>query len=146
MLAKKLVLAWLPATVWMGSIFYLSSQSRPLESSPAYFTVLGHLLEYAVLAFLLFWALLVSGLSKGRGRVLAALAVSLVLAVLYAASDEYHQGYVPGRDASFVDWGVDLAGAAATIAVIWLWGAGPLGRRSRYRRTILPVRRTREAP
>jgi VanZ family protein len=44
---------------------------------------------------------------------------SVVFAVLYAISDEFHQGFVAGRHESAVDVGIDAAGAL--IAVV---GAG----------------------
>jgi len=42
--------------------------------------------------------------------------VALCLTALYAGSDELHQAFVPTRDASFVDFGFDLAGACAVAA------------------------------
>ncbi|MCJ7831586.1 MAG: VanZ family protein [Dehalococcoidia bacterium] len=75
---------------------------------------------------------------------LLALTLSFVLAALYAASDEYHQGFVPGRDASWADWGLDVAGAAAAMLLTALWGQGFLGRRARYHRTVLPAQPRRE--
>jgi VanZ family protein len=35
-----------------------------------------------------------------------------LLATAYGVSDEYHQSFVPGRDASVRDVGSDFAGAA----------------------------------
>jgi len=40
----------------------------------------------------------------------------LLLAALYAVSDEFHQSFVPGRHPSPVDVGIDSAGAAISIA------------------------------
>jgi VanZ family protein len=43
---------------------------------------------------------------------------ALVLAILYAVSDELHQGGVPGRYPSPVDVAIDAAGALIAVAVV----------------------------
>ncbi len=45
---------------------------------------------------------------KGRGAVILA----VLMAVLYAATDEFHQSFTPGRNPSPVDVGIDAIGAA----------------------------------
>jgi VanZ family protein len=42
--------------------------------------------------------------------------VALLIASLYAATDELHQTFVKGRKGSPVDWAIDTAGAA-TVAL-----------------------------
>jgi VanZ family protein len=87
----------------MGLIFFLSSQPHlPRYPHPLTDFLLkkgAHLFEYAVLAILIHravgdegarWALLIGG--------------------LYAASDEFHQSFVPGRNAELLDLTVDLLG------------------------------------
>jgi VanZ family protein len=146
---RRLAVAWLPAILWMGFIFYLSAQSRPLRTTPSFpAAVAAHFGEFALLAFLLLWGQLccTPEQGKGRGRLLLALALSFLVAGLYGASDEYHQGFVPGRDASLADWGVDVAGAAAAVLLMALWAQGFPGRRARYRRTVLPAPPRREGP
>jgi len=47
---------------------------------------------------------------------------ALVLAVLYASTDEFHQGFVAGRHESALDVGIDAAGALiAVVAVGIIW-------------------------
>lgn len=129
---RRLAICWLPAILWMGVIFYLSAQSRPLpKTPPTALTVVGHLAEYAVLALLLSWGQLGHGRRK-RNRAWA-LAISFVVAILYGASDEYHQSFVAGREASWVDLGLDAAGAAVAMIVIGCWGYA-----SRFRSTLFP--------
>jgi VanZ family protein len=65
---------------------------------------LGHAGVYAILAILL-------GLGLPDGPRTGPLAVGL--AVAYAASDEFHQAFVPGRGPSVVDVGIDAIGAIA---------------------------------
>jgi len=39
--------------------------------------------------------------------------VLIMAGALYAASDEWHQSFVPGRQVSALDWVADLCGVAA---------------------------------
>ena len=110
-------LRWLPALVWMGLIFYLSSQSTlpllPQDHGPLEFVSRkgGHLLAYAILALLLGYAL---------GRIKHGALVALLLASLYGASDEVHQYFVIGREARVFDWGVDTFGAGVGVLLgVW---------------------------
>lgn len=75
----------------------------------------AHLSEYAVLAVLLHAALrrTLPGWRSGVG------ALAFALAVLYAAGDEYHQSFVPGRGAALHDVGIDALGAALGLALAW---------------------------
>jgi VanZ family protein len=142
---RQMAVAWLPALLWMAFIFYLSAQSRPLAKPPSTaLSYVAHFGEYAVLAFLLFWAQLSRGSWKGRWRL--SLVLSFVLAVLYGASDEFHQSFVPGRDASWLDLATDAAGAAFVLLIIWRWGRAFLWRQVRYRRTVLPAGPKRGRP
>jgi len=90
----------------MAAIFALSAQSNPLpEITTRVWDKLLHTIEYAGLAVLLARALLREGISVGRAFVVAAVAASL-----YGASDEFHQSFVPGRDATPRDWAADTVG------------------------------------
>ena len=46
---------------------------------------------------------------------------ALVVAALYAASDEYHQSFVPSRGASVEDVCIDTCGASVGIGIVLLW-------------------------
>ena len=73
-----------------------------------------HCFAYAILAFTLCLAA-----GKWRSRVLWA--VPLFIA-LFAASDEWHQSFVPGRSCDPKDWMADMIGT--TLAVVAWWRAG----------------------
>ncbi|MBR5116337.1 MAG: VanZ family protein, partial [Lachnospiraceae bacterium] len=45
---------------------------------------------------------------------------ALIIAVLYAASDEFHQSFVPGRSCMLGDVGIDSLGALAGILLCLL--------------------------
>ncbi len=67
----------------------------------------GHISEYFVLGLLLFRAF--RGGSEGRweGKWVVC---SLLVVIAYAASDEFHQSFIPSRTASVVDVAIDTAG------------------------------------
>ena len=94
----------------MAPIFYLSAQQSVGPELPAFTRVIAHFTEYALLGALWIWALVPA---LGRRALIAAAAIC----VLYAASDEYHQSFVEGRDSDLVDFLIDalrdrLRGAA----------------------------------
>jgi VanZ family protein len=100
-------LAWLPALVWAGVIFALSG--RPALPTPRLFPGFdkaAHFGAYALLGFLL-----------ARGAAASRLGPGWVLAIglLYGASDEYHQSFVPGRSVEAGDWVADALGVAAGL-------------------------------
>ncbi len=91
------VVASLPALVWMGMIFALSSRSKvpePFGLAGHLMAIAGHFTVYAVLAVLLWWTLEPHDV-PARWRFLLALAG----AVAYGLTDEWHQSFVSGRDA-----------------------------------------------
>lgn len=99
-------LNWSLVAAWMAIIFYLSSQSSSLPSILPDF--IPHFIEYAILAFLLLRALKEHQISKP-----AAIGLTVLIALIYAASDEIHQSFVPTRTASLSDFLVDSLAAFA---------------------------------
>lgn len=82
----------------------------------------GHLTEYAVLA-LLFWRALrqpVKNDSRPWRWGKAGAVLSLVF--LYAASDEFHQRFVPTRTPLVSDVLIDTCGGAAGLFAVWIFG------------------------
>lgn len=100
-LIKNKIFRFLPAILWMGFIFFLSSgpTSAITGTSTERFIILKsfHLIEYAILFFCLKFA----GISTPK---------SIFFAYLYALSDEFHQSFVPGRGSKFTDTLIDLTG------------------------------------
>ncbi len=102
--------AWGAAAAWAALIFWLSSRpSIPAPAIPGLDKV-AHLAAYAVLGFLL---------ARAAPGSLAAVALGL----LYGASDEIHQTYVPGRTADPLDWVADAAGVLLGTWAHTLWRA-----------------------
>ena len=105
---------WLAVAGWMALIFFLSSQPQ-LPSAPdprvdLLFKKGAHFTVYAVLAVLFRRALPPS-------RWIWAL--SWIFTVLYAASDEWHQSFVPGRHPQLTDVLIDACGAATGLWIFW---------------------------
>lgn len=80
----------------------------------------GHVTEYGLLAALVWRAL-----ARGAGGRLtdwswpqAARALGLVIA--YAATDELHQAFVPSRESSLLDVGIDGLGGVLALGGVWL--------------------------
>jgi VanZ family protein len=110
----------------MGVIFILSAQpTLPHHPDTLFDFILkkaAHMIEYGILSFLLSRAL-----SQGQGTLSrSALVTAFVVSVLYAASDEYHQTFVLGRNGNLVDVGFDTVGSLVALLVV-----GSLGRKGR---------------
>jgi len=98
---------WGPVLVWAGLIFALSSIPSLSTGLGGWDEILRkgtHVTEYAVLGALLL-------------RATGSRSVAFTLAVLYAASDEWHQTFVEGRVGAVHDVAIDAVGAAIGIAV-----------------------------
>jgi VanZ family protein len=112
------VAAWLPVIGWALLIFAFSAQPnlRFVPDAGLDFVVrkAGHMGVFGILALLLWRAL--AGTTAWRRL----WAWALALAVLYAATDEFHQGFVAGRHESAVDVGIDAAGAIIAVAAAGL--------------------------
>ena len=146
---RNVIKPWLPVVLWMGVIFIASSDAGSFEHSSRFIVPLlhwlfpsastetiglmhhflrkaGHFSEYAILALLALRAL---RLSRPERRFLNAVLLALLVTAGYAATDEYHQSFVPGRTAAAGDVLIDTAGAVTALAVVTLW------RRQGHRRT-----------
>ena len=77
----------------------------------------AHVSEYAVLAVLLYRAF-VHTVFRSR-RALSA-GIVLLSCAAYAASDEFHQSFVPSRTATLRDVMIDLCGATLAVLCYWL--------------------------
>jgi VanZ family protein len=132
--------SWLPVLVWMTVIFSASADSHSYEHSS--FLVepflhwlfpqmsqaevdeihhlirkCGHLTEYAILALLLWRATgqATNLLAWPRAR------KTLLLVCLYAATDEFHQSFVPTRTSLVSDVFIDTTGGVIGLIVLWFF-------------------------
>lgn len=133
---------WLPLLIWLSVIFIgstgvLSAEQtsrfvvpflRWLDPKLSIATILsihfalrklGHLIEYGILAALL-WRALRGTLTSSRTLAIASLV--FVVSAVFAASDEFHQSFVPMRTASARDVMIDIGGALAGLFICWIFG------------------------
>lgn len=75
----------------------------------------AHMTEYAVLSVLVMLALIVDGIKGIRLPVIAT-----IIAVAFAATDELHQRYVPGRYGCVRDVLIDAAGSIIGLAIAYV--------------------------
>jgi VanZ family protein len=142
---KPFCLFWLPVLAWMFLIFsgssdLLSSSKTSRFIRPALRWLLpgaseetittvhgairktGHVLEYAVLAALLWRAVArrEPGPQTPAWRWPHAV-IALVVALGYAITDELHQAMVSSRSGSVLDVGWDTGGALLGLLLVRLW-------------------------
>ena len=129
---------WLPVLIWVCLIFVGSTDVMSAEQTSRFlvpflrwldpqisvatiatihFAVrkLGHIIEYVILAMLL-WR----GLRRGTNlqMKMSILSASVwVVCAIFAASDEFHQSFVPSRTASPIDVLIDICGAFVGLAI-----------------------------
>jgi VanZ family protein len=108
---------WLPVVAYMAAIFCASSlQDPPVPSDVP--DVDLHALAYFGLMLLV-----VRAVANGTWARLTAgvLAIAWCITVAYGASDEWHQMYVPNRNAELRDVRADAIGAFAAAIALKAW-------------------------
>ena len=100
----------------MAFIFAVSSISHPPDLSTSIGDKGAHGLLYSGLAALMVRALAGGWQPFGGGIALAAIAYS----ILYGATDELHQLFVPNRTADMKDLAADAVGAAVAVALLYM--------------------------
>ncbi len=129
-------LRWLPTLFFLVAIFWLSATpgdevariSNPLyKHAPSIQLVkpvkipwlkIGHVLGYSGLGISLFYGF--------RARTRRAAVFAVLVTLLYALTDEFHQTFTPGRHAGLNDVALDVGAAGVAILVytlmrtIWL--------------------------
>ncbi len=143
MIFNSKIFSWLLVLAWMAVIFSFSaqpaSQSRDLSKGVTAIVIQwaeqlfpdtpidiadvhgmmrkkAHVVIYFVLGVLVLRALYQSGVTGKKAFILA-----LGICVLYAALDETHQYFVPGRGAQLSDVALDTLGSFLGINGYLLW-------------------------
>ncbi len=108
--------AWLPPFLWALLIYILSDQGvlPKLDEDWAdfIFKKSAHMFVYGVLYLLFYRAISVTSSKKYTA---GAWKFGLLLTLVYAASDELHQMFVPGRYGTIRDVGYDMLGASIAL-------------------------------
>lgn len=101
----------MPVFLWATVIFSLSSIPQVTVSGVFLWDYIvkkiAHVSEYSIFYILTFRA--------NSGNWL----LSFLATIIYAASDEIHQSFVPGRTAAFYDLIFDFCGASIAAYIIW---------------------------
>jgi VanZ family protein len=129
---------WLPLLAWTAMIYMASTDVfsaqhtgsvlqtiiaaiighplAPEKFDPLHFVIrkLAHLTEYAILGALAFRAVR----AEERGWSARWATIAIVIALLIAANDEFHQSLVPSRTSSPVDVAIDTVGAPIAQGII----------------------------
>jgi hypothetical protein len=114
----KLIGLWFPVAGCMTVIFYAST--LPGSDIPSLFPfqdIAFHLFIYALLAFSLARALRNKYINISAAKLVF---LVLVFGIIYGASDEFHQMFVPKRSASFFDLLIDGIGSL-TGGLLYKW-------------------------
>jgi VanZ family protein len=131
---------WIPLLIWLGVIFLGSTDLMSAEHTSRFIAPLlhwlkpdisaaaiaqaqffvrkcAHLIEYAILAMLL-WRAVYRGTNLQTTTSILFLSV-WITATLVAATDEFYQSFVPTRTASQNDVIIDIGGATLGLMICW---------------------------
>jgi hypothetical protein len=136
---------WLPVAAWMVIIFSASSDRGSfghssrivapflrwlipgISDAAIHATVVAvrkgaHLTEFAILALLVWRALrwVAGKMGAAWDWPLAGKAIAVV--IVYAASDEFHQLFVPSREGTVRDVIIDTLGGVCGLLMVWMLG------------------------
>ena len=140
--ARSCLTRWVPVLCWMALIFMASTDTLSAAHTSRFVEPLllrlfphisaqtvdfihfcfrkgGHLSEYAILGILL-WRAVPEHRTNPDVADWWRAGVALLVATLYAATDEYHQSFVPSRGPSVHDVLIDACGAAVALAIVCL--------------------------
>ena len=112
------IIHWLPTIFWMTVIFVFSA--RPTLHASAIdwqdFIVkkTAHFIEYFILASLVYFSLKKTSSLPKYVLVL----FTITITIFYAATDEYHQTFVTGREGKVRDVVIDSIGAISSLLTI----------------------------
>jgi VanZ family protein len=111
-LGSRPVVSWVVVVAYALAIFYLSSipsLEQPL-GLPASMSVVEHLAEYIGFGFFVSIAF--------RSKKVGSMLPAFFLSAFYGLTDEFHQFFVPGRDASMVDFLANTVGCLMGVLVV----------------------------
>ena len=131
---------WGLLIIWMVVIFFMSTDSFSFSKTSKYLIPLlhavlpflslktihsihflirkcGHFSEYAILSLLWFRTLQ----AKDPNWSTRSAVIAFIFSTVYAATDEFHQSFVPSRGPSVIDVGIDSAGAAFSLFCLRLF-------------------------
>ena len=118
------IIYWFPVYIYAIFIFYLSSLPNPISILPGGIKpififidlsqITYHIIEYLILAILLYRAL-IQKLSINKTILL-----TIIFAIFYGVTDEIHQLFVPSRIFSFLDMLSNSFGAILLQSLVYI--------------------------
>jgi VanZ family protein len=117
---KNFVRYQLPLILFAGLIFYGSSIPKlpSLEFGFDYIDKLAHLIEFFIFTLLAIRAIVHFPVEL---RGLSTYSYAIIVSMMYAFSDEFHQIYVPGRHADLLDIAADSTGILLAVLAHFLF-------------------------
>lgn len=134
------MIPWIAVILWMALIFILSSQpavnsgklsigitnngikviEQVKPDAKLDFRKVEHIIRKNAhfFIYLVLSILIMNALRKSGVRAYRSVMVTLLICIIYAASDELHQAFVPGRGAHVSDVIIDSAGSALGILIV----------------------------
>lgn len=141
-LNDKKKISWIAVFIWMSIIFYLSAQpaneSSNLSSgvTELAFNIINNILpnvefnidefHYIIrklahfTAYFILAILTINALRTSKVYGYKSIIIALIISIIYAASDEFHQSFVPGRGPAIKDVFIDSSGAVTGLFVYLL--------------------------
>ena len=109
----------LPMLLCMAIIFFLSHQPGDSLDLPLFpgADKLAHILAYGVLSATVIFSF---SAEFRQGRRALVLAAAVLVPLLFGLSDEFHQRFVAGRSAEFLDLVADGAGGLV-VGLVWFF-------------------------
>lgn len=140
---KNAIIRWVQVIAWMLLIYTASTDAGSAEQSSRiigpilrwfnpsvtnetiaavqlFVRKCAHLTVYAILA-LLVWRAISSNLVKPAFLKRHAV-YTLIIGIIYAMSDEFHQSFVPTRSGTIVDVLIDSFGVLMGLGIVWFYG------------------------
>jgi VanZ family protein len=106
---------WIPTLIWIGLIFSFSAhpslQASQINWQDFFIKKTAHVVEYCILSILFDYSLRHTTHFSRSKRLIYTLAFIAV----YAASDEFHQSFTPGREPRIRDVVIDILGGSIGI-------------------------------
>jgi VanZ family protein len=138
-LISKFLRYWLPVVIWLTMIFIGSTELMSAEYTSRIIGPIlrwihpgislarieqvqfvirktAHVSEYAALSLLIFRALVNT---TRQARFAGVGLITLLISGAFAASDEFHQSFVPSRTSSVRDVMIDIIGAIFGMTIYW---------------------------
>jgi VanZ family protein len=121
---------WGPPLLWMGVIFYFSSFPRVIVIHNSLYAFLFyktlHIIEYAILYFLLFRAFY--SIDDRKLSLSDKFIFVILISILYSLSDEIHQTFIRTREGRLQDVFIDTSG----ILLMYIYIRSSLNKLKKY--------------